>query len=206
MSLTGIQQPSLARPMVFISHATKDATLARWVKDQVEASGQEAWVAEWDYQPGARLTDKVAHKLRGSSAYIVLLTDDGYASPYVQQEAGYAAMSGKLAIALVEKSLGGLPMGMFADVEQVRFDRNDLAASTAALTTGLRNVGRRLSDLGTATVAPQAPVFSLNLRIDAQVHLTPEQLLIGAVVLLAAGGLIYYAAKQGGAGSLLRPA
>ena len=50
-------------------------------------------------------------------------------------------MSGKLAIALVEKSLGNLPMGMFTDVEQVRFDRNDLAASTAAITAGLRNIG-----------------------------------------------------------------
>jgi len=143
--------------------------------------------------------------LRESSAYIVLLTDDGYASPYVQQEAGYVAMSGKLAIALVEKSLGNLPMGMLTDVEQVRFDRNDLAASTAAITTGLRNIGLRLSEPGTAPDALQTPVFSLNLRIDAQLHLTPEQFLIGAVVLLAAGGLIYYAAKQGGTSGLTPP-
>jgi len=114
-------------------------------------------------------------------------------------------MSGKLAIALVEKRLGNLPMGMFTDVEQVRFDRNDLAASTAAITTGLRNIGLKLSDPGMATDAVQTPVFSLNLRIDAQLHLTPEQFLIGAVVLLAAGGLIYYAGKQGGAGSLAPP-
>jgi hypothetical protein len=206
MSLSGIQQPpSPTRATVFISHATKDETLARWLKEQVEASGHDAWVAEWDYQPGARLTDKVAQKLRESSAYIVLLTDDGYASPYVQQEAGYVAMSGKLAIALVEKSLGNLPMGMLTDVEQVRFDRNDLAASTAAITTGLRNIGLRLSESGTAPDALQTPVFSLNLRIDAQLHLTPEQFLIGAVVLLAAGGLIYYAAKQGGTGGLTPP-
>jgi hypothetical protein len=124
--------------------------------------------------PGARLTDKVAQKLRESDAYIVLLTDDGYTSPYVQQEAGCAAMSGKLANALVEKSLGNLPMGMFTDVEQIRFDPNDLAASTAAITTGLRNIGRKLSDPGVETDVVQAPVFSLNLRIDAQLHLTPE--------------------------------
>ncbi len=114
-------------------------------------------------------------------------------------------MSGKLAIALVEKSLGNLPMGMFTDVEQVRFDRNDLAASTAAITTGLRNIGLKLSDPGMATDGVQTPVFSLNLRIDSQLHLTPEQFLIGAVVLLAAGGLIYYAAKQSGAGGLAPP-
>jgi hypothetical protein len=204
MSLSGIQQPpSSARATIFISHDTNDETLARWLKEQVEAAGHNAWVAEWDYQPGARLTDKVKQNLRDSDAYIVLLTDDGYASPYVQQEAGYAAMSGKLAIAiaLVEKSLGNLPMGMLTDVEQVRFDRNDLAASTAAITTGLRNIGLRLSDPGPATEAVQTPVFSLNLRIDAQLHLTPEQLLIGAVVLLAAGGLIYYVSGQGGAAS-----
>lgn len=132
-------------------------------------------------------------------AYIVLLTDEGYASPYVQQEAGYAAMSGKLAIALVEKNLGNLPMGMFNDVEQVRFDRHDLAASTAAITTGLRNIGIRLGNFETNPEAVQTPALSLNLRLDAQLHLTPEQFLIGAVVLLAAGGLIYYAASQGAA-------
>jgi len=47
MSLSGIQQPpSPTRATVFISHATKDETLARWLKEQVEASGHEAWVAE----------------------------------------------------------------------------------------------------------------------------------------------------------------
>lgn len=206
MNMSGVQQPlSSARATVFISHDTNDETLARWLKEQVEAAGHDAWVAEWDYQPGARLTDKVKQNLRDSDAYIVLLTEDGYASPYVQQEAGYAAMSGKLAIALVEKSLAALPMGMFTDVEQVRFDRNDLAASTAAIATGLRNIGLRLSNPGPTADAVQTPVFSLNLRIDAQLRLTPEQFLIGAVVLLAVGGLIYYAAKQGGAGNLAPP-
>lgn len=56
-----------------------------------------------------------------------------------------------------------------------------------------------------ATDAVQTPVFSLNLRIDAQLHLTPEQFLIGAVVLLTASGLICYAAKQGGADGLAPP-
>ncbi|TAM71338.1 MAG: toll/interleukin-1 receptor domain-containing protein [Microbacteriaceae bacterium] len=199
MNISGVQQPpSSARATVFISHDTNDETLARWLKDQVEAAGHDAWVVEWDYQPGAHLTDKVKQHLRDSDAYIVLLTEDGYASPYVQQEAGYAAMSGKLAIALVEKGLAALPMGMFTDVEQVRFDRNDLAASTAAIATGLRNIGLRLRNPGPTPDAVQTPVFSLNLRIDAQLRLTPEQFLIGAVVLLAVGGLIYYAAKQGG--------
>jgi hypothetical protein len=204
--MSGGHEPlASARSMVFISHDTNDETLARWLKEQVEAAGHVAWVAEWDYQPGARLTDKVKQNLRDSDAYIVLLTEDGYASPYVQQEAGYAAMSGKLAIALVEKSLAALPMGMFTDVEQVRFDRNDLAASTAAIATGLRNIGLRLDDPGSTADAVQTSVFSLNLRIDAQLRLTPEQFLIGAVVLVAVGGLIYYAAKQGGVGDLTPP-
>lgn len=72
--------------------------------------GWPSWTTSRERASRTRLPRR---KLRESSAYIVLLTDDGYASPYVQQEAGCAAMSGKLAIALVEKSLGNLPMGMF---------------------------------------------------------------------------------------------
>lgn len=136
--------------------------------------------------------------MRGADTYIVLLTEDGYASPYVQQEAGYAAMSGKPAIALVEKSLSDLPRGMFTDVELVRFDRNDLAASTAATATGLRNIELKSATAGKTPDAVQSTVFRLNLRVDAEIRLTPEELLIGAVVMLGASGLIYYAVKQGG--------
>ena len=69
MSLSGTQQsPLAARATVFVSPAANDETLARWLKEQVEAAGHDAWVAEWDYQPGARLTEKVKQHLLSSDA------------------------------------------------------------------------------------------------------------------------------------------
>jgi len=195
--------PAAPHAKVFISHSSKDEAVVRWLAAQVTAAGHEAWVVEWDLQPGGSLSTKVRKALAECDAYILLLTEDGYNSMYVAHEVGAAVASGKPLIALTDQALQNEPMGMLSDIEQVRFDRNDLAASTAAITTGLVRLGKaRGVSVEPATVAmPSQPaLFSVSIQMDAQFQVTPEQILVGIAAFMLIGGLIYLASREGGLG------
>lgn len=194
--------PTVRRARVFISHSSKDEAVVRWLAAQVKATGSEAWVAEWDPQPGEPLSGKVLAALAECDAFIFLLTEDGYDSIYVAHEVGAAATSGKPLIVLVDQSLAGKPMGLLADVEQVRFDRDDLAASTAAITTGLMRLGEKRGvpvELASIVVPTQPALFSVSVQMNAQFQVTPDQVLVGVAALMLITGLIYLASREGGA-------
>lgn len=184
---------------MFISHSTKDEAIVRWLVAQIEAAGHRAWVAEWDHRPGQSLTKKVADALRASDAYIVLLTEGGYDSIYVAHEAGAALTSGKPVIALVDQALSARPLGMLTDIEQVRFDRSDLAASTSAIIAGLTRLSRsRGVPLATRDlVTPAQPsLLTMNLDVNAEFHLTADQVLVGITALMLVAGVIYLASRE----------
>ena len=190
------------RASVFISHSSADEAVVRWLAAQVKAAGHNAWVAEWELQPGDQLSGKVRKALEDCDGYIILLSKSGYDSIYVAHEVGAAVMSGKPVIALVDQTLATKPMGLLADIEQIRFDRNDLAASTAAITTGLMRLGasRGVQVAPDAIMAPTQPaMFSLSLQMDAQFQITPNQVLVGVCAFMIIGGLIYLAARESGA-------
>jgi nucleoside 2-deoxyribosyltransferase len=192
--------PATMRATVFISHSSKDEAVVRWLAAQVEAAGHAAWVAEREPQPGGSLSGKVLTALADCDAYVLLLTEDGYDSIYVAHEVGAAAASGKPLIALVDQGLAERPMGLLTDVEQVRFDRNDLAASTSAITTGLMRLGeKRGVPLEQADiVSPTQPaLFSVSVQMNAQFQVTPDQVLVGVAAFMLIGGLIYMASHEG---------
>jgi hypothetical protein len=185
--------------LVFISHSSKDEELVRWLVAHVEAVGHRAWVAEWDLQLGHSLTNKVADALNASDVYMILLTEDGYDSIYVAHETGAASMSGKPVIALVDQELAGRPLGMLNDIEQIRFDRSDLAASTASIVVGLTQLGRRCGVAVTAeaVAAPAQPaLLTMSVDINAEFHLTADQVVLGVAALMLVAGLIYLASQD----------
>ncbi len=183
---------------VFISHSTKDEVLVRWLAEQVRAAGHKAWVAEWDYRPGADLTDKVRTALKASDAYLLLLTEDGYQPVYVQHEAALAVDSGKPVIALVDRSPMNKPMGTLAGMDNVVLDRDDLAASTAPITTALVHLGheRGIPVASEPLTAATQPAFRVSLQMDAEFHVTANQLLFGVCALALIVGLIYVINNQ----------
>lgn len=189
------EEPSI----IFISHSSTDEAIVRWLTEQVSATGNLAWVAEWDLHPGQNISTKVLDALRECDAYIILLTRAGYDSRYVTHETGAAAASGKPVIALVDITLADEPMGLLSEIEQVRFDRNDLAASTAAITTGLiRLATKRGLEIDSVAVAvpTQPTIFSMSLDMSLKFQVTPNQVLVGVSALMLIGGLIYLASLE----------
>jgi hypothetical protein len=185
---------------VFISHSGKDAVLVDWIVKQVEATGNRAWVAEWELEPGGRISQKVESALRQSDAYVLLLTENGFASTYVQHEVGAAVISGKLVIALVDSDLADRPMGMLADIEQVRFQRDDLEASTAAIAAGLTRL-RNASGLGRSapivTVPTPQSLFKLRGELTVDINFTSDDVVLGVCAVALILGILYLTKGDG---------
>ncbi len=182
--------PSTERPRVFLSYSSDDRPVIEWVAAQVSAMGIEPYLAEQHHQPGARLATKIRAAISDSDALLVLLTEAGAASTYVQQEIGAACQAGKPVVALVDRTVDTTSLAMLDGVEHIPFSSEDPATGAAPLVEGLRALAeRRGVEAGTEVVGGTQPVFQL--QVSAELQLTGKQLLIGLLIVAAAVGVIY---------------
>lgn len=88
---------------VFISHAAiPDSDLANWIADALDRIHVRAFVYE-RYQMGGQNRFEVIKSMISLCPYfLVLLTKDGIASQWVNQEIGYAVARGRSPIPIVE--------------------------------------------------------------------------------------------------------
>jgi hypothetical protein len=88
---------------------------------------------------------------------------------------------------------------MLNDIEQVRFDRDNWAESTAAITRGLMRVGkaRGVSSPPPIAAPTQPAMLEVGVQMNVQFQVTPNQVVFGVCAFLLVGGLLYLAASQG---------
>jgi hypothetical protein len=128
---------------------------------------------------------------------LVLLTQNGAKSNYVQQEIGAAHQAGKPLLAFVEAGADLGDLAMLTGVEYVVFDPTNLADSSAHVTRALTQLAHASGhEIPHRVVVPTEPVFQLQLSADLQ--LTAGQLLFGVVVFSAVVGLVVLAAHSDG--------
>jgi hypothetical protein len=106
---------------VFVSHSSRDREWVEWIKGQT-GPGIELWLAEHDPQPGRLITSKVQDQLNKCHAMIAFITEASQASPYVQQEIGWALKGGKTIVPLVQIGTSQSQLAMLQGVEYVPFD------------------------------------------------------------------------------------
>ncbi|MEW6003532.1 MAG: toll/interleukin-1 receptor domain-containing protein [Nitrospirota bacterium] len=107
---------------VFISHSTRDQRLVITLANILSKFGVDVSVAEWYLSPGQQLDKKIFEKIENSDCVIVLLTQNGIRSNWVQQEIGYALKSGKPLIPLVEKGINQKELASLQGKEYIEFD------------------------------------------------------------------------------------
>jgi len=107
---------------VFVSHSTRDQGLVIALANLLSKFGIKVFVAEWYLAPGARLEKKVFDRVLEADCVIVLLTNNGIRSTWVQQEIGYALKSQKLIIPLVEKGMDSRELGALQGKEYIEYD------------------------------------------------------------------------------------
>lgn len=75
---------------VFITHAAKDAVLARRLKDRLQEAGLTSWLEEDEIGPGDNWAKQIGEALESADAMIVLLSPGAAASDNVKRDVQYA--------------------------------------------------------------------------------------------------------------------
>ena len=88
---------------VFISHATaEDGELANWIADALDRLYIRAFVYERYQRGGQNRFEVIKSTIQACPYFLVMLTKDGIASQWVNQEIGYAVAVGKEIIPIME--------------------------------------------------------------------------------------------------------
>jgi hypothetical protein len=113
---------------LFISHSSRDREWVELVRKRIEASGFEAYLAEYDLTGiGHELSPKIHVAIEASAAVVVVLTENASGSAIVREEIGFALGKGKLVVPLVTPPVAQNPaaLGMLNGREYILFDVDD---------------------------------------------------------------------------------
>ena len=107
---------------IFLSHSTKDHKLVMALEVYLKSKGILVYIAENDCQAGRSLSNKIIENIEISDYFLVLYTNRGKESGFVNQEIGYwiKAHGYTNFIPLVEKGI--IPEGFLSGREYFEFD------------------------------------------------------------------------------------
>ena len=93
-------------PTIFISHATKDASIALGLSNALETEGVNTWIASRDVAVGANYAAEIVRAVRSADYVLVLLSPAGIDSPHVRREVSIA-IDAKIPVLPVSTDLTG---------------------------------------------------------------------------------------------------
>jgi hypothetical protein len=107
---------------VFISHSVRDQNLVILLENLLSKFEISVFVAEWYLSPGKPIDKKVFEQIEIADCVVVLLTQNGIRSNWVQQEIGYSLKLNKPIIPIVEKGINSKDLGALQGKEYIEFD------------------------------------------------------------------------------------
>lgn len=110
---------------VFLSHSTKDRNLILSIRNHLSEAGISVYLAEEDLQPGTNLPQKIINNIKSSNCMVVVLTDAGIRSQFVNQEVGVAKAGNKPIIPMVEEKVKKKVRGLLEGVELIIFNKTN---------------------------------------------------------------------------------
>lgn len=125
---------------VFVSHSAKDQVLFMDLTSLLVELGLEVLVAEWYFSPGMPLDKKVFAQIDKADCMVALLTENGVASSWVQQEIGYMLKSGKPLVPLVEKGTDPRELGALQGREYIEYDPLQARQAIIRVSTYLKSL------------------------------------------------------------------
>jgi len=91
---------------IFVSHAIKDSNLINDLKSALEPRGLQLLIAEHHSDINySTVTDKIEKMINTSNIALILLTNNGFNSNFVQQEIGYIKSAKIPYLQIIEKGL-----------------------------------------------------------------------------------------------------
>jgi len=127
----------IAHTDVFISYSSSDSTLAKELKDSLEALGKSVFMAEVSINLGERWEPSILESLRNCAVLIVLATVHSLGAPWLIFEAGAAwALGIPIACALDHVTQSQLPAALSsyqASKYETMAERDDFVSKVIAL-------------------------------------------------------------------------
>lgn len=96
---------------IFISHASKDAPIARQLAEQLKAAGHSVWIPENEIFPGDNWAKKLGEALENADIIVVLATRQAFESEAVTREIQYALTAEHIKGRVIPVFLGGESKG-----------------------------------------------------------------------------------------------
>ena len=88
-------------PDCFISYASQDERLARFIHDELQSQGLSAFMAAVSLKPGQHWSETIRQNIQGSTLVIFLASRAACASQWVQQELGFALAGAKTILPVI---------------------------------------------------------------------------------------------------------
>lgn len=107
---------------VFLSHNSKDKELVEKIEQSLWREGIRPYLFETDPQPGGSLAEKIENAISNSDAFVVLITEEGQFSKWVNAEIGYAKAEEIPIIPLVDKTIKNPDLPFIGDSEYIRIN------------------------------------------------------------------------------------
>ena len=125
---------------VFLSHSIEDTRIVDEIRRDLTEMEVDVYVAEYNPEPGKPLSEKVINGIKRSDWFLVLLTDVGVRSPWVNQEIGVAKAFNKMIIPMVEKEIETKIKGMLTGLEYILFDKANPKGAIKKVTSYVRRL------------------------------------------------------------------
>lgn len=120
---------------VFIAHSVKDSNIVYTISRLLDIYGIQSLIAEREFQPGERLSEKVSRMVDSSDCLLAILTKEGKDSQWVNQEIGYGKKAGRRIVPVVEKGVN--IKGFIQDIEWIEFDSSDPSKTLQEIVHGM---------------------------------------------------------------------
>jgi len=91
--------------IIFVSHSLKDKILIQDLKNSLVPHGIALLIAEHYRDLSNSISQKIENMIRQCDVALILLTENGYGSNFVQQEIGYIKSCNKPSLQVIEKGL-----------------------------------------------------------------------------------------------------
>ncbi len=81
-----LMNTEVKKPNVFLSYASEDLELAKYLAETLMSKGIDVWWAEWEMKSGDSIRQKIDSGISGCTHFLVLLTPTSITKPWVNQE------------------------------------------------------------------------------------------------------------------------
>ncbi len=109
---------------IFISHAIIDQALIKSIKQTLEPHSLTLFIAEHYVDLKQSITEKIEKMIRQSDVALILLTENGFNSKFVQQEIGYIKSLRKPYLQLVQTGIENKITGFNYGRDYISLDLN----------------------------------------------------------------------------------